>query len=147
MRYRSTTGPVDLTFDNTTLPSNMAHSKVNNLILKNVTFPKEEILKEQFAKIPYIVPNINNSLEIHGEIKDSPLEGKNTEELDELLPQKNMPENYTGSLEIYKKLKEHIYRGEARTINGNPNPNYHGSIQKRQSQLLALLQTKNKSRG
>jgi lipoprotein len=147
MRYRSTTGPVDLTFDNTTLPSNMAHSKVNNLILKNVTFPKEEILKEQFAKIPYIVPNINNSLEIHGEIKDSPLEGKNTEELDELLPQKNMPENYTGSLEIYKKLKEHIYRGEARTINGNPNPNYHGSIQKRQSQLLALLQTQNKSRG
>lgn len=147
MRYRSTTGPVDLTFDNTTLPSNMAHSKVNNLILKNVTFPKEEILKEQFAKIPYIVPNINNSLEIHGEIKDSPLEGKNTEELDELLPQKNMPENYTGSLEIYKKLKEHIYRGEARTINGNTNPNYHGSIQKQQSQLLALLQTQNKSHG
>lgn len=147
MRYRSTTGPVDLTFDNTTLPSNMAHSKVNNLILKNVTFPKEEILKEQFAKIPYIVPNINNSLEIHGEIKDSPLEGKNTEELDELLPQKNMPENYTGSLEIYKKLKEHIYRGEARTINGNTNPNYHGSIQKQQNQLLALLQTQSKYHG
>ena len=57
-----------------------------------------------------------------------------------------MPENYTGSLEIYNKLK-YIYHGEAKTINGNQNPNYHGSIQKQQSQLLALLQAQNKSRG
>ena len=125
----------------------MSDTVTDNLILKNVTFPKEEILKEPFAKIPYIVPNINNNLKIYGDIKNSPLKGKNPEQLEELVPQKNMPENYTGSLEIYNKLKKYIYRGEAKTINGNPNPNYHGSIQKQQSQLLALLQTQNKSRG
>jgi len=137
----------DLKFENTTLPKDMSHTVTDNLILKNVTIPKEEILKEPFAKIPYIVPTINNGLEIHGEIKNSPLEGKNPEQLEELVPQENMPENYTGSLEIYNKLKEYIYRGEAKTINGMPNPNYHGSIQKQQSQLLALLQTQSKYRG
>ncbi|UTC52654.1 hypothetical protein ABH09_09950 [Treponema sp. OMZ 803] len=147
MQYKSTTGPVDLTFDNTTLPANMASSNVNNLILKNVTFPKEEILKGPFAKIPYIVPIIKNNLEIHGYIKNSPLEGKNPEQLEELVPQKNMPENYTGSLEIYNKLKKYIYRGEAKTINGNPNPNYHGSIQKHTNTSLALLQNQGKSHG
>ena len=150
MQYRGTTGPVDLTFDNTTLPYNMVHSGVNTLILKNVTFPKEQFESGQeyeFIDIPYNVPNINDSLEIHGKIKNNPLEGKASDELEELIPQKNMPENYTGSLEIYNKLKKYIYRGEAKIINGNPNPNYHGSIQKQQSQLLALLQIQNKSRG
>ena len=137
----------DLKFENTTLPKKMSDTVIDNLILKDITFPKEEILKEAFAKIPYIAPSILKNLEIHGNIKNSPLEGKESDELEELVPQKNMPENYTGSLEIYNKLKEYIYRGEAKTINGNTNPNYHGSIQKQQSQLLALLQTQNKSRG
>ncbi|MGI5100008.1 hypothetical protein E4N70_09145 [Treponema vincentii] len=136
----------DLKFENTTLPKKMSKTITDNLILKNVTFPKEEILKEPFAKITYIVPTIKNNLEIHGYIKNSPLEGKGSEELKKLEPQENMPENYTGSLEIYKRLK-YIYRGEAKTINGNPNPNYHGSIQKQQSQFLALLQTQNKYHG
>jgi len=136
----------DLKFENTTLPKKMSQTVTGNLILKNVTIPKEEILKEPFAKITYIVPTIKNNLEIHGYIKNSPLEGKGSEELKKLEPQENMPENYTGSLEIYNKLK-YIYHGEAKTINGNPNPNYHGSIQKQQSQLLALLQNQGKSRG
>ena len=136
----------NLKFENTTLPKKMSDTVIDNLILKDITFPKEEILKEAFAKIPYIAPSILKNLEIHGNIKNSPLEGKESDELEELVPQKNMPENYTGSLEIYNKLKEYIYRGEAKTINGNTNPNYHGSIQKQQSQLLALLQTQNKSR-
>ena len=136
----------NLKFENTTLPKKMSQTVTGNLILKNVTIPKEEILKEPFAKITYIVPTIKNNLEIHGYIKNSPLEGKGSEELKKLEPQENMPENYTGSLEIYNKLK-YIYHGEAKTINGNQNPNYHGSIQKQQSQLLALLQAQNKSRG
>ena len=136
----------DLKFENTTLPKKMPKTITDNLILKNVTFPKEEILKEPFAKIPYIVPTIEDNLEIYGYVKNSPLEGKGSEELKKLKPQESMPENYTGSLEIYNKLK-YIYHGEAKTINGNPNPNYHGSIQKQQSRLLALLQTQNKSRG
>ncbi|UTY24510.1 hypothetical protein [Treponema denticola] len=149
MRYEGTTGPVNLTFDNTTLPYNMAHSEANTIILKDVTFPKEQFdlgQEYEFIDIPYNVPTINYSLEIHGKIKNSPLEGKGDEVLNTLVPQENMPENYTGSLEIYNKLKKYIYRGEAKTINGNTNPNYHGSIKKQQNQLLALLQTQNKSR-
>lgn len=137
----------DLKFENTTLPKKMSQTVTGNLILKNVTIPKEEILKEPFAKITYIVPTIKNNLEIHGYIKNSPLEGKGTEVLNTLVPQENMPENYIGSLEIYNKLKKYIYRGEAKTINGMPNQNYHGFIQKQQSQLLALLQNQGKSRG
>ena len=128
----------DLKFENTTLPKKMSQTVTGNLILKNVTIPKEEILKEPFAKITYIVPTIKNNLEIHGYIKNSPLEGKGSEELKKLEPQENMPENYTGSLEIYNKLK-YIYHGEAKTINGNTNPNYHGSIQKPTDTSLALL--------
>ena len=139
----------DLKFENTTLPKKMSKTITDNLILKNITFPKEQFdlgQEYEFADIPYNAPTIKNNLEIHGNIKNSPLEGKNPEQLEELVPQKNMPENYTGSLEIYNKLKKYIYRGEAKTINGNTNPNYHGSIQKQQNQLLALLQTQNKSR-
>ena len=139
----------NLKFENTTLPKDMSHTVTDNLILKNITFPKEQFdlgQEYEFADIPYNAPTIKNNLEIHGNIKNSPLEGKNPEQLEELVPQKNMPENYTGSLEIYNKLKKYIYRGEAKTINGNTNPNYHGSIQKQQNQLLALLQTQNKSR-
>lgn len=129
----------DLKFENTTLPKKMSKTITDNLILKNVTFPKEEILKEPFAKIPYIVPTIENNLEIYGYVKNSPLEGKGVEELKKLKPQKNMPPKYKGSQEIYNKLKKYIYHGEAKTINGMPNPNYHGSIQKPQDIFLALL--------
>ena len=147
MQYKGTTGPVDLTFDNTTLPTNMEHSNVNNLILKNVTFPKEEFINNfTFARLPYKLPIIQSSLEIYGEIKDSILKDATPEQLESLVPQKNMPEKYKGSEEIYNRLKK-IFRGEAKTINGNSNPNYHGSIQKQQSQLLALLQNQGRSRG
>ena len=147
MQYKGTTGPVDLTFDNTTLPTNMEHSNVNNLILKNVTFPKEEFINNfTFARLPYKLPIIQSSLEIYGEIKDSILKDATPEQLESLVPQKNMPEKYKGSEEIYNRLKK-IFRGEAKTINGMPNPNYHGSIQKPQDIFLALLQNQGKSRG
>ena len=133
----------DLKFENTTLPKKMSKTITDNLILKNVTFPKEEILKEPFAKIPYIVPTIENNLEIYGYVKNSPLEGKGVEELKKLKPQKNMPPKYKGSQEIYNKLK-YIFDGESQIKDFG---NYQGSIQKQQSQLIALLQTQNKSRG
>ena len=140
----------NLEFENTTLPKSMAHSITDNLILKNITLPKEQFgpgKEYEFDDLPYNVPDIKDSLEIYGEIKDSILKDAIPEQLDSLVPQKNMPENYTGPIEMYNKLKKYIFRGEAKTINGNPNPNYHGSIQKQQSQLLALLQNRGKSRG
>lgn len=149
MQYRGTTGPVNVTFDNTILPTDMISSGVNTLILKNVTFPKEEFnnnLEYDFTDLPYNTPHITDSLEIYGEIRDSILKDATPEQLNSLVPQKNMPKEYKGSEEIYNRLKK-IFKGEAKTINGNTNPNYHGSIQKQQDQLLALLQTQNKSRG
>ena len=147
MQYRGTRGPVNVTFDNTILPTDMISSGINTLILKNVTFPKEEFINNyEFGELPYNLPHLTDSLEIYGEIENSILKDATPEQLDSLVPQKNMPKEYKGSEEIYKRLKK-IFRGEAKIINGNPNPNYHGSIQKQQSQLLALLQIKNKSRG
>ena len=35
MQYKGATGPVDLTFENTTLPADMENSMTNNLVLKN----------------------------------------------------------------------------------------------------------------
>ena len=147
LQYIGTSGTANVIFENTTLPQTMAQTTINgNLILKNVTFPKEEFINNyEFAELPYNLPAIENTLEIYGEIKDSILKDATPEQLESLVPQKNMPEKYKGSEEIYNRLKK-IFRGEAQIINGNPNPNYHGSIQKQQSQLLALLQTQNKSR-
>ena len=144
--YKSATGGGYLKFENSTLPTDMSGSAINKIILKNVTFPKEEFINNfTFARLPYKLPNIDDTLEIYGEIKDSILKDATPEQLDSLVPQENMPPKYKGSEEIYNRLKK-IFKGEAQIINGNPNPNYHGSIQKQQSQLLALLQTKSKSR-
>ena len=135
------TGGGYLKFEDSTLPTDMSGSAINKIILKNVTFPKEEFINNfTFARLPYKLPNIDDTLEIYGEIKDSILKDATPEQLNSLVPQKNMPKEYKGSEEIYNRLKK-IFKGEAQIINGNPNPNYHGSIQKQQSQLLALLQT------
>ena len=142
--YKSATGGGYLKFENSTLPTNMSGSAINKIILKNVTFPKEEFINNyEFAELPYNVPHIKDSLEIYGEIKNSILKDATPEQLDSLVPQENMPKEYKGSEEIYNRLKK-IFRGEAQNKDFG---NYQGSIQKQQSQLLALLQTQNKSRG
>ena len=133
----------NLKFENTTLPKKMSDTVIDNLILKDITFPKEEILKEPFAKIPYIVPTIEDNLEIYGYVKNSPLEGKDPEVLNTLVPQENMPPKYKGSEEIYNRLKK-IFRGEAQNKDFG---NYQGSIQKHTNTSLALLQNQGKSRG
>ena len=139
-------GTANITFEKTVLPRTMK-SFIANITLKNVTFPKEEFYKiGTFEDLPYIVPNVG-ILTIYGEIKDSPLKDLTQEQLkklkeDEYRPNK-MPNLYKGSQEIYDRLK-YIYKGESNTIEFI---NLQGSIQKQQSQLLALLQTQNKSRG
>ena len=124
----------------------MAGSTTDNLILKNITLPKEQFgsgEEYEFDDLTYNVPNIKHNLEIYGKIKNSILDGATDEQLDSLVPQKNMPPKYKGSEEIYNRLKK-IFRGEAQNKDFG---NYQGSIQKRQSQLLALLQTQSKSCG
>ena len=141
-----------LKFEKTILPKIMSHSHIKNLILENVTFPKQEIMQYikdnpevGLRKLNSIVPDIEGSLEIYGYIKDSPLNGLTSEQLDELVRKKQIPEIYKGPMDIYNKLKTYIYKGESKTINGQPNPNYTenttGSlnIHKPQDQLLAIL--------
>ena len=144
--YSCSTSNGYLKFENTILPTNMSGSAINKIILKNVTFPREEFNSNpeyDFTDLPYNVPDIKDSLEIYGEIKNSILKDATPEQLDSLVPQENMPPKYKGSEEIYNRLKK-IFRGEAQNKDFG---NYQGSIQKQQSQLLALLQTQSKSRG
>ena len=138
-----------LTFENTTLPLSMMKSVVGELILKNVTFPKEEFNKNteyDFSDLPYNTPMITDNLTIYGEIKDSPLKDLTQEQIEKLKndPRRpnEMPGIYKGSQEIYDRLK-YIYRGESHTKEFG---NLQGSIQKPQDTFLALL-GKNNARG
>ena len=141
--YSCMTGGGYLKFENSTLPTNMSGSVISKIILKNVTFPKEEFINNyEFAELPYNLPAIENTLEIYGEIKDSILKNATPEQLNSLVPQKNMPKEYKGSEEIYNRLKK-IFRGEAQNKDFG---NYQGSIQKPTDTFLALLQNR-KSRG
>ena len=142
MRYEGTTGPVDLTFDNTILPMDMLESGVNTLILKNAKLP-EELKETDPEDLPYRLPNINNNLKIF----NLELLNKWTEaDLSTLDKVKHAPEKYVGPKNVWDKLK-HLYRETEQTETQFTNEDLTGSIQKQQSQLLALLQTQNKSRG
>ena len=142
-----------LEFKNTTLPYNMSQTGIGKLILNNVTFPKQEIMEDinnpenqgSLNDLNFIVPDIEESLEIYGYVKDSPLNDLTSDQLDELVRTKQMPKIYKGPMDIYNKLKTYIYKGESKTINGQNNPNYTGNttgslnIHKPQDQLLAIL--------
>jgi len=142
-----------ITFEDTTLPQAMLNTVFQNLTLKNVTLPQEEFFnnpKYNFTDIPYNMPNIEKSLTISGKVKGSLLQHLTLEQLQELEEAgkpRAMPKSFNGTQEMYDKLKKYIFRGESEKINGMPNPNYHGSIQKQQSQLLALLQNQSKYHG
>ena len=142
MQYIGTSGPVDIAFENTTLPIDMRHSGMDNLILKNTALP--EILKEvELDSIPYRLPTINNDLKIF----NLKLFDKWTIEEISLLTneyKKHPPKKYIGPKKVWDKLKL-FYLNEA-TETQFTNADLTGSIQKQQSQLLALVQTQNKSR-
>ena len=142
MEAHSTT----LEFKDTILPWNMNQVDIKNLILNNVTFPKQEIM-EYVKKGPTgirglagIVPRETN-LEIYGYVKDSPLEGLSPEQFEELAPKINMPSSYKGPKDIYDRLKTYIYKGES--INKEFG-NFTSSLNKKPQSpvLLALLQGK-----
>ena len=148
MTIRSLLGDTaTLKFEDTTLPYNMNGSSIRNLILNNVTFPKQEIMeyikKHQnvgLRKLNSLVPHGIN-LEIYGYIKDSPLEGLTPEQLKKLAPKINMPSSYKGPKDIYDRLKTYIYKGESikkefTDLSGSLNKKPQSPV------LLALLQGK-----
>ncbi|UTC47327.1 InlB B-repeat-containing protein [Treponema vincentii] len=135
MQYIGTSGPVDITFENTTLPIDMRHSGMDNLILKNTALP--EILKEvELDSIPYRLPTINNDLKIF----NLKLFDKWTIEEISLLTneyKKHPPKKYIGPKKVWDKLKL-FYLNEA-TETQFTNADLTGSIQKSTDTLLALL--------
>ena len=143
MQYRDTAGPVDLTFENTTLPTDMIFSGVDNLTLKNTKL-SEKLKEIDLDSIPHRLPRINNSLKIF----NLKLFDKWTpEEISQLTNEykKHPPEKYIGPKKVWDKLKL-FYLNEA-TETQFTNADLTGAIQKQQSQLLALLQNRGKSRG
>ena len=140
----------NLEFENTILPKSMAYSITDNLILKNITLPKEQFgpgKEYEFADLPYNMLKIEDKLEIYGKIKNSIIQDLTDTEKQNLEngPKKyTMPKKYKGPQTIYDNLKKYLYSGESDERDFG---NYQSSIQKQQSQLLALLQTQNKSRG
>ena len=142
LQYIGTSCPVDLTFNNTILPMDMLESGVNTLILKNAKLP-EELKETDPEDLPYRLPNINNNLKIF----NLELLNKWTEaDLSTLDKVKHAPEKYVGPKNVWDKLK-HLYRETEQTETQFTNEDLTGSIQKQQSQLLALLQTQSKSCG
>ncbi len=152
MQYRGTTGPVNVTFDNTILPTDMLHSSVGTLILKNAILPEElktASLKSMVNRIPYI----NDSIKIYN-LQNRFFDKWPEEEINQLEPSKYLPKKYVGPKDIWDNLK-HLYRDEGtkthftnEDLTDTPLEDINfSSIQKQQSQLLALLQTQSKSCG
>lgn len=98
MKYIDTNGPVYLTFDNTTLPIDMADSGVSSLILKNTIFP-EELKTIPLKKIIKKLPIIYNSLKIYN-VQNKFLDNWSKEEIEELKGKPFGPKEFIG-LKIY----------------------------------------------
>ena len=150
MQYRGTTGPVDLTFNNTILPTDMLDSEVSTLILKNAKLP-EELKETDPEDLPYRLPNINNNLKIF----NLELLNKWTEaDLSTLDKVKHSPEKYVGPKNVWDKLK-YLYLDEGtkthftnEDLTDTPLEDINFSfIQKIKDRYLALLQNQDKFHG
>ena len=150
MQYRGTTGPVDLTFNNTILPTDMLDSEVSTLILKNAKLP-EELKETDPEDLPYRLPNINNNLKIF----NLELLNKWTEaDLSTLDKVKHPPEKYVGPKNVWDKFK-HLYLDEGtkthftnEDLTDTPLEDINFSfIQKIKDRDLALLQNQDKFHG
>ena len=137
-------GTGKLEFENTILPPAILNSSIGTLILKNATLP-EELKTASLRSMINRVPTITNSLKIYN-LKNKFFDKWKEEDMQQLTPYKTAPEKYTGPKDVWDKLK-FLYRGTEQTETQFTDADLTGSIPKQQSQLLALLQTQNKSRG
>ena len=144
MQYKGATGPVDLTFENTTLPADMENSMTNNLVLKNSILP-EELKTLSLEKIVKRLPAIDNLLKIHN-LQNNFLDKWPEKEIQELEGKQFGPKEFIGPRNIWDKflyLKETEFGTPTKFIEDNTT----GSIQKSTDTFLALLQNQGKARG
>ena len=143
MQYKGTTGPVNVIFDNTTLPTSMSGSTAKKIVLKNAILP-EELKTVPLKKIIKRLPFINESLKIYN-LQSSFIDELDEDEIKKLKGKKFGPEEFVGPRSIWNKflyLKETEFGTPTKFIEDNTT----GSIQKSTDTFLALL-GKNNSRG
>lgn len=144
MQYKGTTGPVDLTFDNTTLPTSMESVTARALVVKNAILP-EELKTLSLEEVIERLPFVKESLKIYN-LQNNFLDKWPKEEIEQFEGKQYGPEEFVGPRSMWDKFlykKESVYGTPTMFIEDNTT----GSIQKQQNQLLALLQNQGKSRG
>lgn len=140
----ATAGVGYIKFIDTTLPQSMPGTNIGELILKNATLP-EELKTASLQSMVNRIPYINNSIKIYN-LQNRFFDKWTEEDMQQLNPYKTAPTKYTGPKDVWDKLK-FLYRETEQTETQFTDADLTGSIQKQQSQLLALLQTQSKSRG
>ena len=135
--YQSATGGGYLKFENSTLPRTMEGSVIFDLILKDSKFPD---LNLSLGKTIKALPKIENSLKIYN-LKNKLFDKWTKEEIEQYKMKEHGPEEFIGPRYIWEKFP---YKKENTNFIED---NTTGSIQKQQNQLLALLQSQDKSHG
>ena len=148
MTIEGMSGPASVIFEETTLPSYMYKTSINNLTLKKVTIPKEfsDILQGMGNRSPYV----RETLKVY-DLKGNFFNISEDNIMDNAQAQKYAPKKYVGPENIWNKLKllylrknenneptKTHFTNDDLTNQNDENINF-TSLHKPKGQLLAIL--------